>query len=196
MSEFIATTERLFIRKIEDGDQDLVYALSQESSLLSSFPKEDEYAELYRKVCWDETNSPNTYNGMIFVKDSGEFVGKVCMQYTDRELPELGIDITKVSQNRGYGPEAIVAFCNWYSAVYGLRVVKVRISKENAHSMHVFEKLGAEYDKATTYLSKDALNALREKLPDADLSVLSQNSVRDYLLQIPISGGEQDDKIS
>ena len=190
MSDFIATTDRLFIRKIEDSDQDLVYALSQESSLLSSFPKDDEYVDLYRKVCWDETNSPNTYNGMIFIKDSGEFVGKVCMQHIDRELPELGIDIAKVFQNHGYGPEAIIAFCNWYSATYGLRVVKVRISEENAHSMHIFEKLGAEYDKATSYLSEDALNALREKLPDADLSVLSQNSVRDYLLQIPFSGGE------
>ena len=190
MSNSIATTARLFIREIEDGDQDLVYALSQESSLLSNFPKDGEYAELYRKKSWDEINSPHTCNGMIFIKDSGEFVGKVCMQHTDRELPELGIDIVKVFQNQGYGQEAIVAFCNWYSATYGLRVVKVRISEENAHSMHIFEKLGAEYDKATSYYSENTLNALRKKLPDADLSVLSKSSVRDYLLQIPISGGE------
>ena len=190
MSEFIAATERLTIRQIEDGDQDLVYNLSQESSLMSNLPKEDEYVEMYRKVCWDETNSPNTYNGMVFLKDNGEFVGKICMQHTDRNLPELGIDVMREHQNHGYGPEAIVAFCNWYSATYGLRVVKVRISEENAHSMHIFEKLGAEYDKATSYLSENALNALREKLPDADLSVLSQNSVRDYFLQIPFSGGE------
>ena len=37
MSEFIAATERLIIRQIEDGDQDLVYNLSQESSLIRTF---------------------------------------------------------------------------------------------------------------------------------------------------------------
>ena len=190
MSEFIAATERLIIRQIEDGDQDLVYNLSQESSLMSNLPKEDEYVNMYRKVCWDETNSPSTYNGMIFLKDNGAFVGKICMQHTDRNLPELGIDVMRVYRNHGYGPEAIVAFCNWYSATFGLTEVKVRISEENAHSIHVFEKLGAEYDKATSYFSADALAALKEKLPDADLSVLSQESVRDYLLRLPVPGGE------
>ena len=93
-------------------------------------------------------------------------------------------------QNHGYGPEAIIAFCNWYSATFGLTEVKVRISEENAHSIHVFEKLGAEYDKATSYFSTDALAAMKAKLPDADLSILSQESVRDYLLRLPIPGGE------
>ena len=190
MSEFIAATERLTIRQIEDGDQDLVYNLSQESSLMSNLPKDDEYVKIYRKVCWDETNSPNTYNGMVFLKDSGVFVGKICMQHTDSNLPELGIDVMRACQNHGYGPEAIVAFCNWYSVTFGLTEVKVRISEENAHSIHVFEKLGAEYDKATSYFSADALAALKEKLPDADLSVLSQESVRDYLLRLPVPGGE------
>ena len=190
MSDFIATTERLLIRQIEDGDQDLVYNLSQESSLMSNLPKDDEYVKIYRKVCWDETNSPNTYNGMVFLKDSGVFVGKICMQHTDSNLPELGIDVMRACQNHGYGPEAIVAFCNWYSATFGLAEVKVRISEENAHSIHVFEKLGAEYDKATSYFSTDALVAMKAKLPDADLSILSQESVRDYLLRLPIPGGE------
>ena len=31
---------------------------------------------------------------------------------------------------------------------------------------------------------------MKAKLPDADLSILSQESVRDYLLRLPIPGGE------
>lgn len=190
MSNVIATTERLIIRQIEDGDQELIYNLSQESSLISNLPKEDEFVKIYRKVCWDETNSPNTYNGMIFLKENGAFIGKVCMQYIGRNLPELGIDVMKVHQNHGYGPEAIIAFCNWYSATFGLTEVKARISVDNAHSIHIFEKLGAEYDKATSYFSQDVLAVLKEKLPDSDLSELSQESVRDYLLRLPVSTGE------
>lgn len=194
MSDFIVTTERLVIRQIEDGDQDLVYNLLQESAFLSGLSKADEYTKIYRKVCWDEINCPNTYNGMIFLKDNGAFIGKVCMQHTDRDLPELGIDVMRVHQNHGYGPEAIIAFCNWYSAAFGLAEVKVRISEDNAHSIHVFEKLGAEYDKATSYLSKDVLNMLKEKLADADLSVLSQESVRDYLLRLPVLSDKYNSK--
>lgn len=194
MSDFIATTERLVIRQIEDGDQDLVFNLSQESSFLANFPEEDEYMKIYRKVCWDEINSPNTYNGMIFLKENGVFVGKVCMQHTDRDLPELGIDVMRVHQNHGYGPEAIIAFCNWYSATFGLAEVKVRISEDNTHSIHVFEKLGADYDKSTSYLSKDMLDLLKEKLADADLSVLSKKSVRDYLLRLPVLSDEYNSK--
>ena len=190
MNNLITTTVRLTIRKIDEGDQDLVYSLSQESCPLANFLKDDEYVKLYRKECWNEINNPNTYNGMVFLKDSGVFVGKICMQHIDRALPELGIDIMKAHQNHGYGPEAIIAFCNWYSATYGLCKVKVRISEDNMHSIHIFEKLGAEYDKATSYLSKDALDVLKDNLPDTDLSVLSQNSIRNYLLKLPISNGE------
>ena len=53
MSEFIAATERLTIRQIKDGDQDLVYNLSQESSLMSNLPKDDEYVKsIYEDLTW------------------------------------------------------------------------------------------------------------------------------------------------
>lgn len=48
MSDFIDTTERLVIRQIDDGDQNLVYNLSQEFSFLSSAPKADEYMIIAR----------------------------------------------------------------------------------------------------------------------------------------------------
>lgn len=185
MSELITTTSRLVIRKIEDGDQDLVYNISREIPALESFQEDCEFLKLYREVCWNETNSPNIYNGMIFLKDSGIFVGKICMQNIDHAVPELGIDIMKAHQNCGYGPEAIIAFCNWYSATYKIYEIKVRIREENTHSIHVFEKLGAKCDKATSYFSKDVQDVIKRQLPDADLSVLSQNSVKDYLLQLP-----------
>lgn len=44
-----------------------------------SFQEDCEFLKLYREVCWNETNSPNIYNGMISLKDSGIFVGKICI---------------------------------------------------------------------------------------------------------------------
>lgn len=185
-SNLIAQTKRLFIRKIEVDDQDLIYSLYQETSLSSSPAKDDKFTELYHKVFWNETNRPNIYNGMIFLNCSGAFVGRICMQHIDSPLPELGIDIMKAYQNQGYGPEAIVAFCNWYSAKFGLHKIKVRIQKENTHSIHIFEKLGAEYNVSSPYFSNEILDVLKTKLPHSDLSSLTQNNIRDYLLQLPI----------
>ena len=190
MGDFIVTTERLLIRRIEDGDQDLICALSQDLSLVPNRPKEDKYMAIYRKVSWDEANRPNIYSGMIFLKDNGAFVGKICMQCADSNLPELGIDLMKAYQNHGYGPEAITAFCNWYSETFGLTKVKVRIRKDNTHSIHIFEKLGAEYEKATSLSSQEFLDILKEMLPNSDLSELSQKNVRDYLLRLPVPGSK------
>ena len=187
MSKRIAITKRLYIREIEDGDQDLVYELSQESSLFSDMPRDDEFVALYKKYNWEEANSPCTYNGMIFRKDTDEFVGKICMQFTDREVPELGIDIMNAMKNFGYGPEAIEAFCTFYWSKTGVAKIKVRISKSNSHSIHIFEKLGAEYIGSTSYVSENSLDMMRELLPDADLGELSQDSVREYILHLPMN---------
>ena len=186
MRRIIATTDRLYIREIEDGDQDLVYTLSQESSVLSGMQQDKEYIELYKKFNWEEATKPTIYNGMIFLKDTDEFVGKICMQYIDRPTPELGIDIMKAYQNKGLAPEAIYAFCNHYFTSSGVSEIMVRISKENAHSIHVFEKLGAEYVRSTSIVSENSLDMMKQLLPDADLAGLSQNSVREYRLSLPL----------
>ncbi len=47
MSELIATTSRLVIRKIEDGDQDLVYNISREIPALESFQEDFEFLKSY-----------------------------------------------------------------------------------------------------------------------------------------------------
>lgn len=188
MSEIIATTARLYIRKIENSDLDFVYNLSQESLPFSCLQESEEEDKLRKRVVWNETNKPDTYNGMIFLKSSGDFVGKICMQNTDCDLPELGIDIMKVNQNHGYGPEAIIAFCNKYSANYGIGEVKVRIMDDNVHSIHVFEKLGAEYKQKKPYFSDYILNVMKEQLPGEDLSELFRSNVREYILRLPVSG--------
>lgn len=79
MSKIVALSKRLYIREIEEGDRELVYNLSQESSVMKGTQQDTEYVALYKQFNWEEANNPSTYNGMIFLKDSQEFVGKICM---------------------------------------------------------------------------------------------------------------------
>jgi len=182
----IAITERLHLREICEADKDLVVALSLEASLLEDFSRTEGFKEIYAQFCWEEVNSPTTYNCLIFCKESGDFVGKVCMQYIDKPVPELGIDICTAHRGKGYTPEAIIAFCNWYGETHNLDCIQVRISKGNAHSIHVFEKLGARFVGTSSYVSENSLATMQQLLPDANLTELSQDSVRDYLLDLPI----------
>ncbi len=183
----ILLTDRLFVRKLKDGDQDLVFQITQESSLFSTLPQNEEYTDIYRKSSWEEVNISNIFNAMMFLRDTGEFVGKICMQFIDKPLPELGIDILKKHRNHGYGPEVITAFSEWYAKKFGLTEYKVRISKENSHSIHVFEQLGAEFIGTSSFVSEAALDVIKNMLPDANLSELSQDSVREYLMKLPMT---------
>ena len=183
MDEIIAYTDRLYLRMLEETDEEFVFQILSEYSSIKLFQNNSELANLYRKANWEEVTGPTTVNALIFTKDTNEFVGKVCMQFVDKPMPELGIDILKKYQNKGYGPEAIIAFSDWYTKKHSLPAVKVRISKDNSHSIHIFEKLGAEFIGSTSYVSEASLDYFKKTLPDANLDELSQDSVREYLLR-------------
>ena len=80
-------------------------------------------------------------NGVLRLH-TGEFCGRVCIQQT-RDLPELGIALAASFRGQGLGPEAIRAFGDWYGKSRGANRLRVRIRPDNAHSLHVFQKLGA-----------------------------------------------------
>lgn len=187
----ITTTSRLLLRKISADDRELIFRLSEESTLLDNRNLTDGFREALQQYCWEEVNSADTYNCLVFRRDNGDFVGKVCMQYIDQPLPELGIDICRDHRGQGYGPEAIRAFCNWYAEEFYLSKVKVRINKGNTHSIHIFEKLGANFIGSTSFVSENALETIKELLPDANLSDLSQDSVREYILELPITKAKE-----
>jgi hypothetical protein len=99
---------------LEETDAENFFQLYKETTSSPYLLEENEYSELYRKTCWTEATTPSTFNAMLFLKDSNDFVGRICMQFIDSPLPELGIDILKIHQNKGFGPEAIIGFCNWF----------------------------------------------------------------------------------
>ncbi len=183
MSEIIAYTDRLYLRMLEEADEELVFQILLESSTIKLFQNNAELADRFRKANWEEVTVSTTVNALVFVSATNEFVGKVCMQFTDKPLPELGIDILKKHQNKGFGPEAIKAFGSWCTKKRALPAIKVRISKDNSHSIHVFEKLGAEFIGSTSYVSEASLDYFKKALPNANLDELSQDSVREYLLR-------------
>ena len=182
----IATTERLLLRTLNENDKDHILTISRQSPLIANFEKTDVLAAHFREICWQNETAPGILPALIFLKDSETLVGRVCMQKIDAPTPEIGIDILAEHRNKGFGSEAIIAFCNWYAVKFGLIKVNIRISQENSHSIHVFEKLGAVYQGSTTYLPADVLERMQRELPGSNLGALLQNNVREYTLELPI----------
>ena len=151
MSEIIAKTERLLIRTTDSADFDLVLPLFYESEFGSRVKNNEKLRELLRATSWEEMTQQATLTGLVFLNSTAEFCGTVSMQKTDRDVPEIGIELLKKHQNCGIGPEAITVFGNWYCCKYHIPKIMVRIRKENTHSIHVFEKLGAEFLGESTF---------------------------------------------
>ncbi len=182
----IAITERLLLRTLNENDKDHILRISRQSPLIADFEKADVITSHFREICWQNETAPGILPALIFLKNSETLVGRVCMQKIDTPTPEVGIDLLAEYRNNGFGPEAIIAFCNWYAGKFDLAKVNIRISQDNSHSIHVFEKLGAVYRGATTYLPADMIKRMQQELPDRDLGVLLQNSVREYTLELPL----------
>ena len=178
-------TDRLYIRQVTDEDFELISLIWRD--WIPAFLRDNEAAcnGLCHKL-WEDMKDPVTLTGIIFLRDRNRFCGRVNMQKIDEEVPELGIDILREYQNQGYGPEAIAAFANWYGENRHISKIKVRVSAANAHSAHVFQKLGAQYKQEDpSFLS--VAKRLTESLPEKRETIMRDLSVREYILKLPIS---------
>lgn len=177
-------TDRLYIRQMTEEDRNLLSLIWKERCpTLFDLSKENQDKLL--DDLWETTQDSTLLTGVIFLRDGGQFCGRVNMQKIDQDIPEIGIDILKAYQNQGYGPEAIAAFVNWYGENHCISEIKVHIFAENNHSTHVFEKLGAVYVQDDPSFLKTAMS-LAESLPEKRESIMRDLKVREYSLQLPI----------
>lgn len=182
-------TKRLYLRQMTDDDFELMSRIWIERcpTLFKMFDDGEELQEKFLRDMWETTQDPTVLSYMIFLRDDNRFCGRVNMQKTDEEIPELGIDLLGEYQNQGYGPEAIAAFANWYGESRHISKIKVLITAVNTHSAHVFQKLGAEYiQENPSFLT--VVKNLAEALPEKQEAIMRNLSVREYLLKLPITG--------
>ena len=182
-------TKRLYLRQMTDDDFDLMSLIWMErcSTLFEKLADGHESQAKFLQNMWETTQDPTMLTYLIFLRDGDRFCGRVNMQKTDEKIPELGIDLLGEYQNRGYSPEAITAFANWYGKSRHISEIKVRITAANARSIHVFQKLGAEYMQDDSSFLKAAEN-LAKDLPEKREAIMGDLCVREYLLKLPITG--------
>ncbi|MCF2556758.1 GNAT family N-acetyltransferase [Fournierella massiliensis] len=140
MEDFRIETGRLVITPLTQEDKEACVDLALEGTIFELLGSET-LARTARAAAWREIGAPGNLNGVLRLH-TGEFCGRVCIQQT-RDLPELGIALAASFRGQGLGPEAIRAFGDWYGKSRGAKQLRVRIRPDNAHSLRVFQKLGA-----------------------------------------------------
>lgn len=177
-------TERLHVRKLTKKDFDLIASIWRERFPILLLNDKAE-SDIFLQDLWKDSQTATTLTGLIFLRNNDIFCGRVNMQQIDQRKPEVGIDILRKYQNQGYGPEAVTGFVNWYGEIYHISEVKVRISSKNAHSIHIFERLGAEF-VLEELMFPEKIQAIRESLPENEVRVFEELKVREYTLKLPI----------
>ena len=186
MTNIFLETKRLYIRSMDDSDYDLVKQIYDEDPFVQSQKGGSQLYGYLIKDHWREVTLSNTLNAMIFEKSTNDFCGRICMQRTDAEYPELGIELLKKKQNQKIGPEAIVAFANWYSTTYDVHTIHIKIEEDNLHSRHIFEKLGALYEGRELLLPKSTIQKIEEFFPDFNREKLEEKAPFLLSLKLPI----------
>ncbi len=86
-------------------------------------------------------------------KKSGEFIGNIELMDDSVSSKELGIAITAIKQDRGYGSEAILALLKYGFERLGLEKIVLRVHPANARAIHVYENCGfREYDRTEEHV--------------------------------------------
>ncbi len=65
------------------------------------------------------------------------------LQHSDSNTPEIGIDLLESKRNKGIAPKAVRLFAKKVCEIRMVDYFLIRISSNNLHSQHIFEKNGS-----------------------------------------------------
>lgn len=142
-------TERLILRKFDDGDVDAVFAMRSDAEMMRFIREPQNRVETINWLKLISSHWDDAKIGFCAVieKSSGEFLGWCGLwRLTETGETEVGYAIAKKFWGKGYAREAAEAFL-----IYGFDALKlekiVAVARpENAASRRVMEKLGMRYD--------------------------------------------------
>lgn len=139
----VIETRRIIIRPMEKRDEDdyvlLECSFSFMKSLTESLPM-----NTTKQIILDTLSEGKIEVFSLDNRLDGQYVGYLCIKSKENGF-ELGINLMQRYRGQGYGPEAIKALTDYLFQSRHITSLAVHIEKNNSHSIHVFEKIGAEY---------------------------------------------------
>lgn len=95
-----------------------------------------------RDMMWEQILSNADCVFSLFMANE-DYCGSIELQQPDSNTPEIAIDLLECMRNQGIAPKAVRLFAKKVYEIKKVDYFLIRISSNNLHSRHVFEKMGA-----------------------------------------------------
>ncbi|MGN0666307.1 MAG: GNAT family N-acetyltransferase [Huintestinicola sp.] len=110
---------------------------------------------------WNRAISEETKVYMIINKND-EICGNIELQKPESDTPEIGIRLFEKFENMGIAKVIVPLFIRAVCGQQNVLHFVIRIRESNTHSIHVFEKLGAEPDHIEESPLMELMNKFEE----------------------------------
>lgn len=138
-----AEDETILLRSIQPSDKEAYLSIYKAKDIWKSIFANPELNA--GEGMWNDFNSPLTLNTVIIQKSDGAFCGFCGLQdYTEREAPELSIELVKEFQGRGYGTKALTLLMARFTEITGSKEFISKVSCGNTASQRLMRKLGGQ----------------------------------------------------
>lgn len=143
-------TERLFLRKLEKTDVDIIVALNSDPDVMKYIGDTDDSYENAKDYVEMRVDGYADKDGLgIFIateKESGEAIGWFCLkQLDDTEEIEIGYRLLTKYWGRGYATEGARCLIEFGFDELQLEEIVGVTLPSNIPSQHVLKKIGLEY---------------------------------------------------
>ena len=110
---------------------------------------------------WDRAISGATKVYMI-INNNGDICGNIELQKPESDTPEIGIKLFERFRNIGIAKVIVPLFIRAVCGQQNVFHFVIRIRESNTHSIHVFEKMGAEPDHIEESPLMELMNKFEE----------------------------------
>lgn len=118
--------------------------------------KEYRLNETLRQLYWKGVKEDeDSLYCSICDKDNGEFIGYCTMEELSKQPYEVGINLLKSFQAKGFGSEAMAAFISAFQRVSGSAAFIAKIEPGNVNSQKMFRRIGFVPDSIDAFIIKD-----------------------------------------
>lgn len=149
----IIETEKLFLRTWEEKDIEPFYSMNQDPKVIECLagPMDIEQVKVFIKKMNTQQEERNYSLWAVEIKESGEFIGFIGLNYTDWEADftpavEVGWRLDSKYWGNGYAPEGAKACLDYGFNKIGLKEIISLTVPFNSNSRRVMEKIGLERD--------------------------------------------------
>ncbi len=205
-------TERLILRKAQDGDGEFMYhnwASDAEVTKFMSWPVHESAAvSQYVLDSWiNDYGDVSFYQWVIVLKDISEPIGSISVVQLREEIAEaeVGYCIGRTWWHKGIMSEALKAVIDYLFDEVGMKRIMARHDPNNPHSGGVMRKCGMKYEgtmRAAGRNNQGVCDALVYAITEIDRrkeensELILQSLDDESIVQAVYRGGREDERLT